>query len=156
MTPAAEWILDNFHVVDEQLKTIARDCTPAFLRSLPVLREGRLRNWPRVYALLLSFVAHTDSRFDSDALIAYIHGYQSLQPLTLRELWAAPVMLRCLFIENLRRIAVRVVQAQAGRQQADAFADDVLSQAAGAADAAGEPACRACRTMSGRAPSSCS
>ena len=132
VTPAAEWILDNFHVVDEQLKSIARDCTPAFLRSLPVLREGRLRGWPRVYALLLSFVAHTDSRFDTEALTAYVRGYQSLRPLTLRELWAAPVMLRCLFIENLRRIAVRVVQAQTGRRQADAFADDVLADEAGA------------------------
>ncbi len=133
VTPAAEWILDNFHVVDEQLKSIAHDCTPAFQRTLPVLREGRLRSWPRMYAVLLSFVAHTDSRFDSDALTAYIRAYQSVRPLTLRELWAAPVMLRCLFIENLRRIAVRVVDAQSGRRQADAFADDVLGTQAGSA-----------------------
>ena len=117
VTPAAEWILDNFHVVDEQLKSIARDCTPAFLRSLPVLREGRLRGWPRAYALLLSFVAHTDSRFDSEALTAYVRGYQSLRPLTLRELWAAPVMLRCLFIENLRSRDPESPQSHPAREQ---------------------------------------
>ena len=126
VTPAAEWILDNFHVVDEQLKSIAHDCTPAFLRSLPVLQEGPLRNWPRVYALLWDFVAHTDSRFDPDALNTYLQGYQSVQPLLVRELWAVPVMLRCLFVENLRRCAAQVVDAQGGRREADAFADEVL------------------------------
>src|SRR5712691_9915870 len=35
--PAAEWLVDNFHIVDEQLREIRDDLPPAYYRELPKL-----------------------------------------------------------------------------------------------------------------------
>ena len=42
IVPAAEWLVDNFHVVDEQLREIRDDLPPGFYRKLPKLAEGPL------------------------------------------------------------------------------------------------------------------
>ena len=33
-----------------------------------------------------AFVAHTESRFNSDILVRYVRAYQEVQPLTIDEL----------------------------------------------------------------------
>ena len=62
ITPAAEWLLDNYHLVEEQIREIREDLPPSFYRLLPKLAEGPLLGYPRVFGLAWAFVAHTDSR----------------------------------------------------------------------------------------------
>src|SRR5437667_727481 len=124
--PAAEWLVDNYHIVDEQLREIRDDLPPGFYRELPKLAEGHLEGYPRVYGLAWAFVAHTDSRFDPDALRRFVLAYQRVQPLTIGELWAVAITLRVVLVENLRRLAEAIVRGRAARQEADGLADDLL------------------------------
>ena len=126
ITPAAEWLVDNFHVVDEQLREIRDDLPPGFYRELPKLAEGPLAGYPRVYGIAWAFVAHTDSRFDPEMLRRFVHAYQRVQPLTIGELWAVAITLRVVLVENLRRLAESIVRGRAARQEADALADELL------------------------------
>ena len=126
ITPPAEWLLDNFHIVEAHLRDI-RDHLPwGYYRELPKLSQGPLKDYPRVYEIAWSFVAHTDSHFDPELLIRFIRSYQTVQPLTIGELWAIPITLRIMLIENLRRIAVRIIGSQQARVEADRIADDLL------------------------------
>lgn len=126
ITPAAEWLVDNFHIVDEQVREV-RDHLPAgFYRKLPKLASGDFEDFPRVFALTWAFVAHTDSRLDPDVLRRFIDAYQRVQPLTIGELWAVTITLRIVLVENLRRIAQTIVRSRAARQQADALADRLI------------------------------
>ncbi|HEY3307512.1 MAG TPA: glucoamylase family protein [Desulfuromonadaceae bacterium] len=126
ITPPAEWLLDNFHIVEDHLRDI-RDHLPwGYYRELPKLSQGPLKDYPRVYEIAWSFVAHTDSHFEPDLLIRFIRAYQRVQPLAIGELWAIPITLRIVLIENLRRIAVRIVGSQQARLEADRIADDLL------------------------------
>ncbi len=133
ITPAAEWLVDNFHVVDEQLREIRDDLPPGFYRELPKLAEGPLAGYPRVYGIAWAFVAHTDSRFDPELLRRFLHAYQRVQPLTIGELWAVAITLRVVLVENLRRLAESIVRGRAVRQDADALADELLGVGDGAA-----------------------
>ena len=126
ITPAAEWLVDNFHVVDEQLREIRDDLPPGFYRELPKLAAGPLAGYPRVYGIAWAFVAHTDSRFDPEALRRFVQTYQRVQPLTIGELWAVAITLRVVLVENLRRLAEGIVRGRAARQEADALADELL------------------------------
>jgi cyclic beta-1,2-glucan synthetase len=126
MTPASEWLIDNFHLVEEQLREIREDLPASFYRQLPKLENGPMRGYPRVYALAHDFVAHTDSRFDEEALRRFVRGYQRGQPLTIGELWAVAISLRVVLVENLRRLAERMVRSRAAREQAEALADRLL------------------------------
>ena len=130
ITPAAEWLVDNYHIVDEQLREIHDDLPSGYYRELPKLAEGPLQGYPRVYGLAWAFVAHTDSRFDPEMLRRFVRAYQRVQPLTIGELWAVAITVRVVLVENLRRLAERIVHDRAARQEADAVADRLLDLAA--------------------------
>src|SRR5579859_6353309 len=130
ITPAAEWLVDNFHIVDEQLREIRDDLPRSFYRKLPKLATGPLQGYPRVLGVAWAFVAHTDSRFDPEVLRRFVTAYQRVQPLTIGELWAVAITLRVVLIENLRRLAERIVSSRTARQEADRLADLLLGASA--------------------------
>ncbi|WP_456307031.1 GH36-type glycosyl hydrolase domain-containing protein [Lichenicola cladoniae] len=124
-TPAAEWLADNYHLVDMQIREIGIDLPPGFYVQLPKLAAGPFTGLPQVFGAMWSLVAHTDSHIDIETLRRYLVAYQSVQPLTIGELWALPITLRIVLIENLRRVAELVVDDAAARQSADELADRV-------------------------------
>ena len=120
ITPAAEWLLDNYHLVEQQVREVRTDLPPGYYRQLPKLSSGPLAGYPRVFGVAWAFVAHTDSRFDPEALTRFVRAYQNVQPLTIGELWAVAITLRIVLVENLRRSAVRIMSRRAAREEADA------------------------------------
>ena len=136
VTPAADWLVDNFHVVDEQVYQIQSDLPPGFYRQLPKLASGPLSGYPRVFGLAWAFVAHTDSLFDPAMLCRFIRAYQRVEPLTIGELWAVAITLRIVLVENLRRLAEGIVMRRTVRQMADALADRLLGVGAGDVESA--------------------
>ena len=128
ITPAAEWLIDNYHLIDMQIREIGVDLPRRYYSQLPKLADGPFAGLPRVFGATWSLVAHTDSYFDPEVLRRYLVAYQSVQPLTIGELWAVPITLRIVLIENLRRIAALVVKNAAGRRAASDLADRLLRQ----------------------------
>src|SRR5579862_1159294 len=126
ITPASEWLVDNFYIVEEQLREIRDDLPPAYYRKLPKLASGHLEGYPRVFGVAWAFVAHTDSRFDPEVLRRFVTAYQRVQPLSIGELWAVAITLRIVLIENLRRLSARMVFSRDVRNEADILADKLL------------------------------
>src|SRR6266853_2332127 len=126
ITPAAEWLLDNYHLVEGQIREIRDDLPPGYYRQLPKLTTGPFAGYPQVFGVAWAFVAHMDSRFDPEMLRRFVRAYQRVQPLTIGELWAVAITLRIVLVENLRRAAARIVSSRAARQEADALADRLL------------------------------
>jgi len=120
--PAAEWLLDNFYLVEEQIRAIRRLLPPSYSRELPRLANGTAASFPRVYGIALELIAHVDGRVDAASLNGFIASYQSVEPLKLGELWALPLMLRLALIENLRRVASRIFSARRDRDLANDWA----------------------------------
>ncbi|MFN0121480.1 MAG: hypothetical protein ACKV2V_13385, partial [Blastocatellia bacterium] len=127
ISPAAEWLVDNFHIVEEQLRQIRENLPKRYYRELPKLSTGEMQGYPRIYAIAHAFIAHTDSRFDGDWLCRYIRAYQQVTPLTIGELWAVAITLRLALLENLKRLTTRVVSARAERAEANLLADKLLA-----------------------------
>ena len=125
LTPSAEWLVDNFHIVEEQLREVRQDLPRKFYRELPKLETGALSGFPRIYELAVEVVAHTDNRLETATLKAFLESYQSLSPLTIGEIWAFPISLRLALIENLRRFAVVILRARNDRFAADRLADEL-------------------------------
>lgn len=126
ITPAGEWLVDNYHVIEQQIRKIHSDLPPSFYRQLPKLADGPFVGYPRVLGMAWACVAHSDSRFDLEALRRFVRAYQVVQPLTIGELWAMAITLRIVLVENLRRAAERIVNGRAQREQADRVADRLL------------------------------
>ncbi|WP_299344237.1 glycoside hydrolase family 94 protein [uncultured Pseudoxanthomonas sp.] len=122
ISPAGEWLLDNYHVIEEQIQLARRHLPTGYSRQLPSLSQGALRGLPRVYALTIEAVSHGDGRIDGETLRRFIAGYQIVAPLKMGELWAVPIMLRLALIENLRRMASHVMRDGAHRRLASTWA----------------------------------
>ncbi|MGV8984726.1 MAG: GH36-type glycosyl hydrolase domain-containing protein [Cypionkella sp.] len=127
ITPAAEWLLDNFHIVEQQLRQIEDDLPPGYYRHLPKLADGPLAGYPRVLGLAWAYVAHTDSLLSETSLLRFVQAYQTVQPLTIGELWAVAITLRIVLIENMRRLAVQITEAHRLRHSGDALFDQVVA-----------------------------
>jgi cyclic beta-1,2-glucan synthetase len=127
ISPAAEWLVDNFHIVEEQIRQVREDLPAGFYRELPKLASGPLPGLPRVYGLTWAFIEHTDSRVEGGTLARFLRAYQRASALTIGELWAVPISLRLVLIENLRRIFDQNAARRARRREADALADRLLS-----------------------------
>ena len=125
VSPAAEWLLDNFHLIEAQLREINDGLPRRYFRDLPVLQDEPLVGLPRIYGVAWAFVAHTDSAFDDDLLVHFLRAYEEVRELTLGELWALPTTLRVVLIENLRRLAERAAANKAAREIANLCCDRI-------------------------------
>ncbi|MDZ4063365.1 MAG: cyclic beta 1-2 glucan synthetase, partial [Coriobacteriia bacterium] len=126
ISPASEWLLDNYYLIEEQVRLVREDLPAHYGKELPSLVAGDYLDYPRIYEAIATLVSHTDSRIDEDYLLRFIDGYQDASPLTIGEVWAIPIMLRVALVENLRRLSRQVVRVHQDTWLADAWADRLL------------------------------
>jgi len=129
VTPAGEWLLDNFYLIEEQIRTAKRHLPKGYSRELPRLASGPSAGHPRVYDIALETVAHGDGRVDPETLSRFVAAYQTVTDLRLGELWAIPIMLRLAVIENLRRVGVSIAAGWEERGLAELWADRMIEAA---------------------------
>ncbi len=128
ITPAAEWFLDNYHLIEEQFRTARQHLPRGYSRQLPRLQSGSSRT-PRVYDLAIELISHAHGRVDLESVRAFIAAYQTGQSLRLGELWAIPIMLRIALLENLRRVIASVTAGRRDREHAGMWAEKLLEVA---------------------------
>ncbi|MDB5740179.1 MAG: glycosyltransferase 36, partial [Alphaproteobacteria bacterium] len=131
ITSAGEWFLDNFHIVEEQIRKAQGDLPADFYNELPKLTAGPLTGYPRVYGISWALIAHTDGAFDLDRLERFVRAYQEVDSLNIGELWAIAITLRITLVENLRRLIEIVVDRLGDSARAEIFAQQVLAGAPG-------------------------
>ena len=129
ITPAGEWLLDNFYLIEEQIRMARRHLPKGYSRELPRLLDGFSAGLPRVYDIALETISHSDGRIDPHSLSRFVAAYQRVTILKLGELWAIPIMLRLALIENLRRVGARIAADRLDRNQADYWADRITEVA---------------------------
>ncbi|MBC7993441.1 MAG: carbohydrate-binding protein, partial [Rhizobacter sp.] len=134
ISPAGEWLLDNFHLIEAQLKEIHEGLPRRYFRTLPLLQDEPLAGLPRIYGVAWAFVAHTDGAFDEELVLRFLTAYQETRELNLAEMWALPTTLRVVLIENLRRLAERVATNKAAREAANLCCDRLDSFSVGSLD----------------------
>src|SRR4030095_16627202 len=123
ISPAAEWLLDNFYLIEEQIYIGKKHLPKGYSESLPRLVKGPSAGLPRVYDVALEIISHSDGRVDLKSLYNFVTSYQTVSTLKLGELWAIPIMLRLALIENLRRLAAQLAIDRINKNLADYWAD---------------------------------
>jgi cyclic beta-1,2-glucan synthetase len=123
VSPAGEWLLDNFYTVEEHIREIRASLPRGYYRELPELTSGPLAHFPRVYAIAIELIAHTEGHLDLANTDLFVREFQRVTPLRIGELWAIPAMLRLGLIENIRRMTRRTLSRLDEVRAADASAE---------------------------------
>ncbi|MDD3838989.1 MAG: glucoamylase family protein [Clostridia bacterium] len=129
IVPAAEWFLDNFYVIEEQVNHIEQSLSQHYYKELPKLVSGPFRGYPRVYAIATEIVSHTDGHIDDDILSCFINSYQQENVLISSEIWAFAIMIRIALVQNIKVISDRIAKMQDQKRIADELIDTILNNA---------------------------
>ena len=129
VAPAGEWLLDNYYLVEEHIRTGRRHLPRSYSRELARLTNGPHAGFPRVYAMALELIAHADGRIEYKNLNTFVAAYQTVADLKLGELWAIPIMLRLALIENVSRVSARIAQQQIEQESAAAWSEKLVEAA---------------------------
>ena len=121
VTSAAEWLLDNFHLVTSEIRDVRQHLPRTYYSQLPTLASREHAGYTRIYAMAVELIRHSDSRIDRQQLAVFVNSYQRVSPLTIGELWAWPSMLKLALIENLRRLATETLESRHARGDADDY-----------------------------------
>src|SRR5688500_15067772 len=113
-----DWLRDNYHLVQDQVREVRQDLPRKFYLELPKLADGPYRGYPRVYLIARELISHTAGRFDVDTLVDFTAAYQRVAALSIGETWAIPIMLRLGLVEELQRLVDGLVTARHSREQA--------------------------------------
>jgi cyclic beta-1,2-glucan synthetase len=127
--PAGEWLLDNFHVIQEHIHEVRESLPRGYYHELPEIATGNLAGYPRVYELAITLISHTEGRIDLENVDRFVGAFQEVAALSIGELWAVPAMLRLGLIENVRRMALRTAHRLDEISRADEWAARILAAA---------------------------
>ena len=108
LSEAAEWLPDNFYLVQQTCRQIREDMPSSFYHQLPKRDAGPLQGYPRVYAIAQKLIVMGKAQLDLEHITRFVHLYQNLTQLTMGELWALPVMLRLGLVEFLAQSVSRI------------------------------------------------
>ncbi|MEQ1840898.1 MAG: cyclic beta 1-2 glucan synthetase, partial [Verrucomicrobiales bacterium] len=126
VSPTGEWLLDNFYLIEQQIRATRLHLPRTYSRELPRLVNSDAAGFPRVYAIALELIAHSDGRVDAENVSQFVAAYEKVTSLTLGELWAVPIMLRLGLIENLRRVSEHIARRRRDRNLAGLWAKRFL------------------------------
>jgi cyclic beta-1,2-glucan synthetase len=115
ISPTAEWLVDNYYVIEEQISDVEDLLPIGFLRKLPRTAAG----YPRIGELTRQLLAYCSSELDEPTIYRFIEAFQSASPLAIGESWAFPILLRVSLIENLRMVAIQITNAQECQRDAE-------------------------------------
>ena len=124
--PSAEWLLDNFYIIEEQVKLIKRSLSRGRYSRLPVLKRGFYKGYPRVYSIALEIVAHTSGSMDEKCITSFLEAYQTQSLLSMSELWAMPLMLRIALIESIRNTCEAIRESRKEWHSAEALVPRIM------------------------------
>jgi cyclic beta-1,2-glucan synthetase len=129
ITPAGEWLLDNFYLIEEQIHIAKRHLPKVYSEGLPQLADGASAGLPRVYDIALEIISHSDGRIDMESISNFLTAYNNVTQLQIGELWAVPIMLRLALLENLRRVSTSIAIDRIHRNLGDYWAKELTATA---------------------------
>lgn len=131
VTPAAEWLLDNFYLIEDTIKQVRRDLPKQFYQKLPDVQTAEGKCVPRMTILTFQYLEHSHCEVTEERLSAMIEGYQQVLPCRIGELWAVPSLLRFVLVEELRTLAEQIQRRNVLRESANRLADKLLREHSG-------------------------
>ncbi len=128
LPPSAEWILDNFYLIEEQTKLLRSELSRKSYFRLPILGSGEHRGHTRILALVIDLSELSDGKMDDEKLIRFLDAYQSHNKIYDREIWSLPVVMKLALLEKIRGICEKVKDTQIQWNKADDFVEKLLSK----------------------------
>ncbi|WP_168219320.1 GH36-type glycosyl hydrolase domain-containing protein [Limnoglobus roseus] len=115
----ADWLLDNYYVIESVLRQIRSHLPRSYYRELPAIARGSDAGLPRIFSLATTLLAQTEGAISEPQLRADVKAFQQIATLTIGEVWAIPTMLRLATVEAIRNLADDILKTRHEMVQAE-------------------------------------
>ena len=126
--PAGEWLLDNFYILEEVVKSIERDLTPRKYRNFVGMGNGIYRGFARIYVLASEIMAYTDGKVEEETIKIFLKAYQNKKALTIEEIWNLPTFIQIAAIQNIREICEKIYDFQIQKYKAESIIERLVDK----------------------------
>ena len=110
--PAGEWLLDNYYIIEETVKTIQKDLSLKKYKNFVSLASGPYKGFARIYVVANEIVAYTEGRVDSHNLKNLLAAYQRKKTLNMEEIWNIATFIQISIIETIRNVCEKIYSVQ--------------------------------------------
>ena len=124
--PAGEWLLDNFYIIEETVKTICKDLPLKKYRQFLGISNGERKGFARIYVLAAEIVAYTDNKIDSKQVKDYIQAYQRKKTLSMEEIWNIGLFMQIALIQNIKQICEKIYFSQMQKYRVENILERLL------------------------------
>lgn len=128
LVPSAKWLFDNYYLIYKELKAINSISINKTKKDFPVVLNGTMKGYYRIYAIARQIAASSSNHLDRENLIELLNTYQSTTPLKSIELWAFPSILKGCIIEEILEASGDVLENMNKKIRADILVDTLSSQ----------------------------
>lgn len=124
--PAGEWILDNFYIIEETVKSIKQELTLKKYKNFVGIKNGINYGFARIYVLATEIVNYTDNKIYPDDLEKYLTAYQTKKTLNMDEIWNIGIFLQIAIIENIRQICEKIYISQIEKYKVETIIETLI------------------------------
>lgn len=126
--PAGEWLLDNYYVIEESVKSIQKTLPLKKYTHFLGIQNGNESGFARCYVLASEIVGDTDNKIDQKNLKKFLQAYQTKKTLTMEEIWNMNTFLQIALIENIRQICERIYDSQMQKYKVENLIERFVDQ----------------------------
>lgn len=110
--PAGEWLLDNYYMIEETVKTIGKELKLNKYKNFVALATGPYQGFARIYVVASEIVAYTEGKINSHNLQNLLSAYQRKKTLNMEEIWNIGIFLQIAIIETIRNVCEKIYSVQ--------------------------------------------
>ena len=126
--PAGEWLLDNYYIIEETVKNIAKELTLKKYTNLIGLENDTYQGFARAYVLACEIIAYTDNKIEEDVLKDYLIAYQNKKTLSMEEIWNIKSFLQIAMIQNIKQICERIYFNQVQKYKVEGIVERLVEK----------------------------
>ena len=123
---AGEWILDNFYIIEENVKEIQKELTPKKYKSMVGIANGKYEGFARSYCIASEIVAFSDGKIDSETIDVVLRAYQNKKLLSMQEIWNMGIFLKLALIAQIADISEKIYSSQIQKYRAESIIERAL------------------------------
>lgn len=112
---AGEWILDNFYIIEEMVKSIKKELTLKKYTKMIGIASGKYEGFARSYVLAEEIVSFTDCKVDSETIYSCLEAYQKNKMLNIEEIANFGIFLKIAIINHIKEVCERIFSSQIQR-----------------------------------------
>lgn len=128
LSSAAEWLIDNFYIIQEQIVQLKEDLPYSYYKKLPRLTSGQYEGYPRVYQLIQLLANISDNIIDDENAATAVQAYQERNTLKLGELWAVPILIRLVLLARLTEKVAQLMEYRQVRLRVDSIIERIIAE----------------------------